>query len=297
MKTVTGGVHCVPFALFDESGKLDRGAMRDQFQLMLDLGVDGFVVLGLATEVQKLDQTEQKQVISWAAEDIVDQVSLSVTINGNSVAQQREMTRFALDHGAACMVLQPPAVGNYSGDTYIDFFAQVAEGFDTAFAIQNAPQYLGSALTDAQVTTLQTRNQGFSVIKAEVSALELAGLVGSLEHEMTVLNGRGGLELTDCLRAGADGFVLAPDMIDHSKKAFDFWQAGDHIEAEVTYGEVLPAIVFAMQSIEHLICYGKRIFGHRSGIPIHDRAPALRSTEYGENSARNWADRLGSLTG
>ena len=102
---------------------------------------------------------------------------------------------------------------------------------------------------------------------------------------------------TDCLRAGADGFVLAPDMIDYSKKAFDFWQAGDHIEAEVTYGEVLPAIVFAMQSIEHLICYGKRIFGHRSGIPIHDRAPALRSTEFGENSARMWADRLGSLTG
>jgi 4-hydroxy-tetrahydrodipicolinate synthase len=31
-----------------------------------------------------------------------------------------------------------------------------------------------------------------------------------------------------------------------------------------------------MRSLEHLICYGKRIFAARAGIEVFDRAPALR---------------------
>jgi 2-keto-3-deoxy-L-arabinonate dehydratase len=45
-----------------------------------------------------------------------------------------------------------------------------------------------------------------------------------------------------------------------------------------------------MQSLEHLICYGKRIFGRRAGIPIHDRAPALRPTAFGLSLAERWAE-------
>ena len=44
-----------------------------------------------------------------------------------------------------------------------------------------------------------------------------------------------------------------------------------------------------MQSLEHLICYGKRIFGARAGITIHDRAPALRPTEFGLSLVGHWA--------
>ena len=295
MTRITGGIHCVPFALFDEGGQLDAGAMRAQFELVKTLDVSGFVVLGLATEVTKLSVSEQRDVIGWAAEHTNEHCPLTVTINGNSVAQQREMVRVALDHGAVCMVLQPPAVGNFTGETYIDFFADVAEGFDTTFAIQNAPQYLGRAVTDAQINQLQARNQGFSVIKAEVSAVALSNLIRSLERDMTVLNGRGGLELTDCLRAGADGFVLAPDGIDLAQKAFDAWRRRNPDEAEKHYQEALPAIVFAMQSIEHLICYGKRVFGYRSGLAIHDRLPAMQPNAFGLESAKFWADRLGRL--
>ena len=39
------------------------------------------------------------------------------------------------------------------------------------------------------------------------------------------------------------------------------------------YAALLPEIVFAMRSLEHLIAYGKRIFGLRAGLAAHDRAP------------------------
>ena len=67
------------------------------------------------------------------------------------------------------------------------------------------------------------------------------------------------------------------------------WRAGDEAGAEAAYAAFLPAATFGMQSLEHLAAYGKRIFGLRAGIAIHDRAPALRPTEAGLAFARRWA--------
>lgn len=287
-----GGIHCVLYALFDATGALNRADMKAQVEWILSKGVDGITVLGLATEVQKLSVTEQRAIIEWAAKDIAGKVPLSVTITGNSVAQQREMVSFALDRGADWLILQPPMAGAYSGDTYIDFFTKVAEGFDAPFSIQNAPQYLGRALSAEDVAKLTGRNPGFSLIKAETSAVDLAALIGRCGDSMTVLNGRGGLEMTDCLRAGAHGFVLAPDLIDHSKRVFDHWAAGDHDAADGSYAEILPAIVFMMQSIEHLICYGKRLFAQRAGLTIYDRQPAMQPTEFGIQLTTHWASSI-----
>ena len=302
MKTGTkphSGIHAVLYALFDRKGGLDRGIMRAQTQLLLAEGIRDFTILGLATEVQKLSPEEQRDCIVWLAEDLEDAATFSVTISGNSITIQRDLVQFALDHGAGWLILQPPAVGHYSGTVYLDFFRAVAEGFDAPFAVQNAPQYLGRALTPANIQHLQQSSRNFSVIKAEVSAVELAQLGDNMQNTMTILNGRGGLEMTDCLRLGVDGFVLAPDVIDFSKRVYDHWQQGDVEAAENLYSQTLPAIVFMMQSIEHLICYGKRIFGMRAGMTIHDRAPAVTPTKAGLDLSRHWAERLetfGSLS-
>ena len=290
-----GGIHAVLYALFDANGALDRSAMRAQVQLMLETGVDGVTVLGLATEVQKLSPEEQRNIIEWAAEDVSGQRPLSVTISGNSAAIQRDLANFALQHDASWLILQPPNAGSYSGDVYLDFFLDVADGFEVPFAIQNAPQFLGRALSADDIARLTSRNPNFSLIKAETSAVDLAGLVARCGPELTVLNGRAGLEMTDCLRAGAHGFILAPDAIDYCKAVFDLWSRDEFVQSEEKFREVLPAIVFAMQSLEHLICYGKRIFGKRAGFKIHDRTTALLPTEFGLRAAYDWADYLGDF--
>jgi 4-hydroxy-tetrahydrodipicolinate synthase len=48
-----------------------------------------------------------------------------------------------------------------------------------------------------------------------------------------------------------------------------------------------------MQSIETLICYGKRIFALRAGFNVEDRAPALRPTPFGLARAAEHASALG----
>jgi len=281
------GIHAVLYALFDSAERLDRGAMRVQVEYVRACGADGVTVLGLATEVGKLSAEEKRQVIDWAAEDAAG-LPLSVTVTGNSVAEQVALAQYSEGAGAAWVILQPPVAGAYGTGEYLDFFARVGAEVHLPFAVQNAPQYLGRSLSAADVAALAARCDGFTHVKAEGSAVEMAGLVGMVGDRLCVLNGRGGLEMTDCLRAGAAGFIVAPDVLPGVVACWRAWQVGDVDGAEAAYQAFLPGALFGMQSLEHLICYGKRIFGWRAGITVHDRAPALRPTEAGLALARGW---------
>lgn len=296
------GIHAVLYAMFDADERLDREAMRDQTRRVVAAGVDGVTVLGLATEGQKLSESERRALIDWAAEDVLGKVPLSVTIAGNSVAEQVALARHAQRAGAAWTILQPPAVGSYGGDEYIRFFGRIADAVDLPMAIQNAPAYLGRGLSTQDIETLLRHSPNFTHVKAESNALELERLVTVAAGRLTVLNGRAGLEMTDCLAAGCDGFILAPDLVDYGVAIRRLWLAGRHDEAQALYLESLGAIVFVMQSVEQLVAYGKRLFMaracglevghervHEIGPAVFDRAPAQATTAFGERCVAHWA--------
>jgi 4-hydroxy-tetrahydrodipicolinate synthase len=93
--------------------------------------------------------------------------------------------------------------------------------------------------------------------------------------------------------------VPATDTFDYQVRAFELMArsaARDEHAAEDIYRKILPAIVFTLQSLDTLICYGKRIAALRLGLPdVSDRAPALAPTDFGVACARRYADMLGRL--
>jgi 2-keto-3-deoxy-L-arabinonate dehydratase len=282
------GVHCVLFALFDAAGNVDRTAMAAQIAYVRRTGADGIVVLGLATEVGKLTYEERCQIIRWSRQDAAD-LPLGVTISGNSIAEQKALISVAEAAGADWLILQPPLAGAYQASEYVDFFAAVGQSAHLPFAIQNAPQYLGRSLSNDDIALLKARCPNFKIIKSETGPVDLAALVSRQGDALIVMNGRGGLEMTDCLRAGCQGFIVAPDVLPGVLSCWKTWKSGDQAAAEAAYAAFLPAAIFGMQSLETLACYGKRIFGLRAGIPIHDRAPALRPDAFGLALAARWA--------
>jgi len=258
--------------------------MRAQGQWVREAGAHGLTVLGLATEVGKLSPIERRDVVAWAAQDASD-LPLSVTVAEPTVALAREALRRAEGAGAAWAILQPPS---READG-LDAFARIAEGAALPLAIQNAPQYLGRALSADDLARLRDRAANVTHVKAEAPAADLAPLIARLGPEATVLTGRGGLEMTDCLRAGAAGLIVAPDALPGVLRCWRAFVAGDEAGAEAAYAAFLPAATFGMQSLDHLATYGKRVWGLRAGVAIHDRAPNLEPTKAGLAMARRWA--------
>jgi len=289
------GIWPILYAFFTADGRLDRAAMRQQARAVLAAGAPGMVVLGLATEVAKLTPAERRQVIEWAAEDLAGRIPLAVTIFGATVAEQQAAVAQAATNGAAWVILQPPRRPGMPEAELIDFFGQVIDAAPLPAGIQNAPELIGLGLGPAAIAELARRHANLAVLKGEGPATLIARVVEQTSGRLAVFNGRGGLELPDNLRAGCAGLIPAPDCFEAQIAIHAAMLRGDTAEAERLYRAILPAIVFVMQSLDHLICYGKRLTAARLGLAVHDREPGLLPTPFGLAAVERFAAELGPM--
>jgi 2-keto-3-deoxy-L-arabinonate dehydratase len=280
-----GGIYPMLYAFFDARGGLDRGAMRAQVEHCLETGAHGVAVLGLATEVAKLEAQERRALMEWVAEDLDGRLPLAITVFGATPVEQIAFVRAAAERGANWVILQPPRREGLGEADLVRFFGEVADASPVPVAIQNAPQYIGVGLTDAGLDTLSREHPNVRMVKAEGSALEARALIELCAGRMAVWGGRGGLELTDNLRAGCSGMIPSVESCHVQSRIFDFMQTGraeDEEEAERLYAAILPLITFLMQSIDRFLCYGKRLTAKRIGAPeVHDRQPAEAPSAFG----------------
>ncbi len=288
------GIYPILYAFFDQGGRLDRSAMRRQVEACIRMGAHGVAALGLATEVSKLTAEERHDVMAWLAEDVAGRIPFAITVFGRTPAEQIAYVKAAEALGAAWVILQPPQGHPIDEPALIRFFGEVMEASAIPFAIQNAPQYLNVGLSDEGLHTLCRHHENFTLLKGEGSALQIRDTIEAVDGVLDVFNGRGGLELTDNLRAGCAGMIPAPECADVQIRIFEHMQAGEEAEAERLYAEILPLITFLMQSVDQFLCYGKRLTARRLGLgEVFDREPCQRPTELGlaclERYGRNLA--------
>jgi 2-keto-3-deoxy-L-arabinonate dehydratase len=289
------GIHAILYALFDDKERLDRAAMRRQVQHCLAVGVHGMAALGLATEVAKLTEAERRMLMDWVAEDTAGAVPLGFTIFGASVAEQIAQVSHAESLGADWVILQPPMVGSFAAAEYIRFFGRVAEATHLPVAIQNAPAFMGRGLTAAEIADLVRQHPNIRAIKGEGAVTEIAAVIAATGGSLPVFNGRAGLEMLDNFRIGCRGLILAPDCIDYAVAAYEAFRRDDAVRAEAIYAQMLPAVVATMQGLEHLICYGKRLYAARTGEVVQDRAPAQRPNQTGIDMVARLSASLGPM--
>lgn len=293
------GIYPMMYAFFRSDGSLDREAMRKQVQTCVRRGAHGIAVLGLATEIGKLSSGERRQLVEWVTQDAGGAVPVAVTVSEPQVEAQAEFANWAKGQGASWVILQPPPERGMPESWYADFFAAVMERVQLPCAIQNAPEYIGVGLGPESIGALHDRCSNFTLVKGEGPVLAVRRVIETVRGELAVFNGRGGLELPDNLRAGCAGMIPAADTFDYQVRIFELMRRAtepDERAAEEIYQKILPAIVFTLQSLDTLICYGKRIAALRLGLPeVHDRAPAVAPTEFGMDCARRYADMLGPL--
>lgn len=276
------GIYPILYAFFDRQGRLDRDAMRRQAEACVQMGAHGVAALGLATEVSKLSPSERHDVMAWLAEDVGGRVPIAITVFGKTPAEQVVYVKAAAELGAGWVILQPPQGDPIGEADLIRFFGKVMDASPVPVAIQNAPQYLGVGLSDQGLHTLCRNHANFQLLKGEGSALQIRDTIEAVDGALDVFNGRGGLELTDNLRAGCAGMIPAPECADVQVKIFNLMRAGDEAAAERLYAEILPLITFLMQSIDQFLCYGKRLTARRLGLgEVVDREPCQRPNDLG----------------
>ncbi|WP_416900319.1 MAG: dihydrodipicolinate synthase family protein [Minwuia sp.] len=259
-------------------------------------GAHGMAALGLATEVHKLSPAERHQIMRWLVEDVGDRVPVAITVYGNTSAEQIEFVGTAAELGVDWVILQPPRDRHVEEDELVDFFGGVMAACPLPVGIQNAPHYLANSLSDDGLRELARRHENFRLLKGEGSALDIRATIETLGDRLSVFNGRGGLELTDNIRAGCAGMIIAPELVDIQVRIVEaIWQ-GRHEEADRLYRDMLPLVTFLMQSIDRFVCYGKRLTARRLGLgEVFDRTPSEPPTDFGLAALERHAAGIGPL--
>lgn len=279
------GVYPILYAFWTADGRLDEAAMRAQVEHCLAEGAHGVAVLGLVTEVHKMDVAERRELVELVGDAIGGRAPYAVTVCEPSLRGQIAFARAAADAGADWVILQPPAAKGAGADDLIRFFGAVADAVDLQVAVQNNPVNLDVSLSVDGLVELNRRHPNISILKGEGYSVDIARAIEGAAGAYRVFGGHGGVEFPSLLRSGGVGLIPAPDFLAPQARMFELWRRGDaasRAAAERIHRLLLPAIVFMSRSVPGMLCYGKRLLARRAGLPEPiDRGPALEPTPFG----------------
>ena len=292
------GIIPMTYCFYNKNNMIDEYAMRDQIQLIKNIGSHGIACLGLATEVNKLSFKEKQKLIEIVADNSGDSLPIVITISGKNIKEYKKLIQVAEYYEPKWIVLQPLLKKNTTDEDCYYFFDEIIQQVNkkTLVGIQNAKEYIGVGLNPNHILKLYKKYKNFRAIKGEASAILIQKEIEKYPKNLQVFNGRGGQEIIDNFLAGCSGIIPSLEGTDTFLKIYKLIQQKKILEAKKLYKKILPSIVFSMQSIDSLVCYGKRICAYRMGIKkIYDRSPGLKPTNFGIKLSKQFANDLGTF--
>ena len=294
-KKKINGIFPILYTFFNKNNSIDYKLMREQILLIESQGSQGVACLGLATEVNKLSFIEKTKIIELVSSTVSTKLPKAITIQSKNLNEYKKMINVAKSNNADWLILQPLVSKNTTDKDCLNFFKKLMPlTNNTLTGIQNAKEYIGVGLSAKDIIDLHSQYDNFRAIKGEASSFLIQQEIKKYPKDLIVFNGRGGQEIVDNFRVGCKGIVPCLDGADKFIKIYKFFKKNRIKSAEKEYKNILPYIVFIMQSIDSLICYGKRVCAFRMGVKnVYDRKPFLVPTDYGITKTKNIAKSLG----
>ena len=294
-KKKINGIFPILYTFFNKNNSIDYKLMREQILLIESQGSQGIACLGLATEVNKLSFKEKTKIIELVSSTVSTKLPKAITIQSKNLNEYKKMINVAKSNNADWLILQPLVSKNTTDKDCFNFFKKLMPlTKNTLTGIQNAKEYIGVGLSAKDIIDLYSQYDNFRAIKGEASSFLIQQEIKKYPKDLIVFNGRGGQEIVDNFRVGCKGIVPCLDGADKFIKIYKFFKKNRIKSAEKEYKNILPYIVFIMQSIDSLICYGKRVCAFRMGVKnVYDRKPFLVPTDYGITKTKNIAKSLG----
>jgi dihydrodipicolinate synthase/N-acetylneuraminate lyase len=237
---------------FTETGAVDLEAQRAVVRFALSCGVHGLVCFGLGAEVNKLTPDERRTLTDVILAEVDDRVPVVVGCGAEAVHTATELAQYAEQHGADGIVVPPPVTANADAGVLEDYFSAIAAAVELPVVIQDAPAYLGVALSPALVRRVADRSPNVKYVKLELGPDGTAQWAEALGPRFRIFTGDAGVHLVGTLRAGAVANIPAVDVADVLVAAYEAESRGNRAAADADQQRVLPYLVFALQGIDHL---------------------------------------------
>ena len=241
------GLFVIAATPFDADGALDLDSADRMTDFYLGCGVSGITILGVMGEAPKLAAEEARAFAARVLARAAGRVPVIVGVSAPGVGALAGLARYAMDHGAAG-VMVAPAAGLATEEKVADYIAQVcaALGPDVPVCFQDYPQATGVQVSAAAVLRLAADHAQIVMFKHEdrPGLNKLSRLRAGCRDapRLSILCGAGGLHLPQELARGADGAMTGFAWPEVLAEVIRRHRAGDADGAEDLFDAWLPLI-------------------------------------------------------
>ena len=172
MKPITGSIVALVTPMH-EDGSVDYDTLRSLMDWHIAEGTDCIGVVGTTGESPTVSVEEHCEIIRVAVEHARGRVPIMAGAGGNSTREAIELTRFAKEVGADCVLSVVPYYNKPSQEGIYQHFKAIAEAVDTPVVLYNVP---GRTVADMQPETTLRLAQlpGIVAVKEATGNIERA---------------------------------------------------------------------------------------------------------------------------
>lgn len=215
---------------------------------MLETGINGVTVLGVAGEVHKLTDAERSRVLTAVIETVDGRVPVVVGTSRDGTDAAIAAAREAEDAGAAAVMVAPPAFAQ-AGPSLTEHYRRIGDATQLPIVLQDFPPANAVVLSLRAMADLVAAVASIVAIKLEdpPTPLRIAQTLALTEHQATLVGGLGGVYLLDELRRGASGTMTGFAFPEILAAIWQAWDSGDTHAATLISNRWLPLLAFEGQ--------------------------------------------------
>ncbi len=269
---------------FHRDGPLDKKAMREVADFLINKGVDGLFYLGTGGEFSQMN-TAQRMALAEEAVTIVDgRVPVLIGVGSPSTDEAVKLAQHAQAYGADGIVAINPYYWKVAPRNLDDYYQQIARSVTLPVILYNFPDLTGQDLTPETVTRLALQNENIVGIKDTIDSVghlrTMINTVKSVRPSFSVFCGYDD-HLLNTMLLGGDGAItasanFAPEL---SVGIYRAWREGDLATAATLNKKLLqlPAIYALETPFVSLIKYSMQCVG----LPVETYClpPILEASE------------------
>jgi 4-hydroxy-tetrahydrodipicolinate synthase len=292
------GILAILVTPFDRDLAFDEESHRRQVEFCIDAGARGIISTAVFGEFFTLSDKERQRIVRVTVDAAAGRVPVIATTSGVSTAHAVELTRDACDAGADAIMAMAPYFATLPVEGAKDYFRQIAAVADRPVILQNAADFIGSAIAPDDLEQLFNDVPGLRYLKEEVppNPHSLGAAAERLGKQIDgIFGGHGGTYMLTEHRRGATGWMPAPEFLEITVQLYDLLQSGQELTARDLHKRLLPGLV-----MERLlgIRFAKHILVKR-GVITHDatRMAAPQLDAHDEYEVALLLDELGLHSG
>ena len=243
------GVYTVAPTPFNDDGSVDLDSVGRLANFLVELGVEGLVVLGVMGEANKLLGEERDAVLARFISEVNGRAAVVTGTSFPSAEGAARLTRQAEEMGADGVLLSPPRLAKPNPGFVREFYETVASGSSIEIVVQDHPASSGTHMSAELIAGLTDDIAQARSLKLEdpPTPPKFSAVLGLATRDLKAFGGLGGAAFLDELDRGAAGTMTGFAFPEVLVEIYRLYERGDGAAAREMFYRYLPVIVFEAQ--------------------------------------------------